>query len=131
MTGEKVHRLLNTLSNLSLGAIIWIPTTEEVDEAAAELMSLIKRAEELDRRELGAKVKVHGISPNRVYACGNCDSTISGIFKIEYYKYCSHCGYRLIHPEPETYTVQINGKDVVLQKGVDYEVIPKKEIFYL
>ena len=33
--------------------------------------------------------------------------------------------------EPETYTVQINGKDVVLQKGEDYVVIPKKEICYL
>ena len=43
----------------------------------------------------------------------------------------SRGGYRLIHPEPETYTVQINGKDVVLQKGEDYVVIPKKEIFYL
>lgn len=96
-----------------------------------ELEQLELKSDELDRREQGAKVKVHGIPPTRVCTCGNCDSTVGGILKIKYYKYCSHCGYRLIHPEPETYTVQINGKDVVLQKGVDYEVIPKKEIFYL
>ena len=29
--------------------------------------------------------------------------------------------------EPETYTVQINGKDVVLQKGVDYELVIKEK----
>ncbi|MDX9917288.1 MAG: hypothetical protein RBT15_04655 [Gudongella sp.] len=33
--------------------------------------------------------------------------------------------------EPETYTVQINGEDVVLQKGEEYVVIFKKEIFYI
>ena len=96
-----------------------------------ELEQLELKSDELDRRELGAHVLVRGIPPTKVHQCGHCEAVLPVTLKMKYYNYCSHCGYRLIHPEPETYTVQINGKDVVLQKGEDYVVIPKKEICYL
>lgn len=99
---------------------------EDKNIVREELEQLELKSDELDRRELGAQVKVHGIPSSKVYRCGYCGRAL-----LEVRRYCGHCGYRLIYQEPETYTVQINGKDVVLQKGVDYEVIPKKEIFYL
>ena len=104
---------------------------EDKNIVREELEQLELNSDELDRRELGAQVSQLGQHDPKIYVCGNCNKPIDNKFKIEQYQYCSHCGYRLIHPEPETYTVKINGKDVVLQKGEDYVVIPKKEIFYL
>ena len=130
MEAIKTRRLVQLINDLAIGKIIWMPTTQEIDEVMVEVMALEYRAKEFDKRETGVQVLVREISPTRVHQCGNCGEVLPVTLKMKYYNYCSHCGYRLIHQEPETYTVQINGKDVVLQKGEDYVVIPKKEILY-
>ena len=136
MKADKTKYLIGMMYNIIAASEQFsYPTMANLNEdknmVREELEQLELNSDELDRRELGAQVLVRGISPTKVHQCGHCEEVLPVTLKMKYYNYCSHCGYRLIHPEPETYTVKINGKDVVLQKGEDYVVIPKKEIFYL
>ena len=136
MKADKTKYLIGMMYNIIAASeqfsYLTLANLDEYKNIVREELELLEtKSDELDSREQGAQVLVRGISPTKVYQCGHCEEVLPGTLEMKHYKYCSHCGYRLIHPEPETYIVKINGEDVVLQKGEEYVVIPKKEIFYI